>query len=1657
MTGKKKTVLIILGISLLFLLVPVGLSFLLRLPGVQNVIVHKAIDIVNKQIQGTIALSRIDIALPGSIVLENLCVRDSAQDTIVNASKARVRLDLIGLLRGKIHIRSLRLADCSVMIRREDGDQKLNIEYALSAKTTPDATSGGKKAGKAGGNKISLKARRIYLKNVRFLFDDRKSGVRVETRVGRLAVRMDRFNLEKPQFGFRNVELDSSYCAIRIFKKIAPGKPENAVHLPQISLKTLTVTNTRFTFDDTVAGNTIRVDAGWISLENSEADLNAGAISASSLFIKGAAVDLGLTAAKSKPEVMADTAPRRTPENRWRISAGRLDLRESRFDFDMVNTPWLKSGFDASHMHFRNIAVQAADAFYSARAIRANLALAAAQDSNTIDLKKCTVDFSMDEQGISAQNLSVKTKSSDIRASCRTGYSPFKESLDSLPILAMNAIFQPSLVSTHEILSFVPALATVPIFKGNDRAIRFSGKIGGPLKSLKGKKIRVSCGRATDLRADFTVGRLPDVKNMLFDISNLTLSTGREDVESLLGKGVLPQGLSVPSLVQLDATFTGTRHVFRSTFRIASDNGNVSAQAALDSIGRYTGAMTVDDLNPGLIYQKAKNIGRMTLSATIDGHGFDPKKLSANVSIDAPSVQLNNYTYHNIKLEAHADSQRYHGTLSVQDENIFLSLKGSVQTARDREEVQCVLDLQKADCTKLHLLKDNLAVSARLQADLKGRDLHTLSGRLGMTDIALVKNGTEYRLDSLQCVVATSPHKQTVGIHSAVLDAQYDGAMPIEKAFNELGRQVLRSLPVKQNTPDTSHTADLHDFTLAAKIYDHQLLSGLLLPKLTACEGATIRAEYSDENKKLSAVAEVRHGEYDGIVFSDVRTTVHANGNSLTCLLTAANISNAQAGISTVEVSGMSSKDQATLTISTKGKKQETALYTALSVKTSDSGIALAIDPARFYLGGYPWTVKKNNSVLIKGKRITIHDLALSRNQSSIAIASVNTADRDVISIDIRDFTLKFLSQMLSQDTSFVNGMLNGHIDVAREGERYSLKASAGLRDLAVKNVKIGSFALAAENPEKGNYRVTAELNGQGNDARIQGSFNAGSAKRELDFHADIKSLALQTIEPFTAGAVSNSRGFLQGTLECRGTQSRPIMNGKVFFKEASVKPAALNSTIRLGNEAVEIKNSGFYFNNFSIKDQQNHPVRVSGAITMDSAGLFLYDLKANADNFLLFNTTGRDNPVFYGRLIVNFRAAIRGTSDFPVIDSRVALKAPSSMTFVVPKTRTNTDRGENIVVFSGPDTSRAADKSTAGRQKSAGRFKGIELASVIKADKGVTLRLIPDPSTLDFLVVKGDAALNFGMDKSGTMSLTGTYSLSDGSYTVTMPPLIAKKFTISSGSTIMWNGNPADANAAISAHYAVSAPPIDLVVDQVSEEDRNRYRKPLKFEITLNLTGTFRKPDISFSLDLAPADKGAFGGMIEARLNQINQDPTALNKQVFALLVLGKFFPENSLEQSSGSDQLASVARSSVSGFLTAQLSQWGASILPGVELNLGVQSYGNDTSGQGAGKTMVDLGVRKQLFNDRLSVEVGGAIDVEGQKDNQNTAKDIGGNVAVEYKITRDGRYSIKGFRHTQNEDALEGQVTETGVGVVYSRSFNFWRQLFKRPEKHGKKNDE
>jgi hypothetical protein len=196
-------------------------------------------------------------------------------------------------------------------------------------------------------------------------------------------------------------------------------------------------------------------------------------------------------------------------------------------------------------------------------------------------------------------------------------------------------------------------------------------------------------------------------------------------------------------------------------------------------------------------------------------------------------------------------------------------------------------------------------------------------------------------------------------------------------------------------------------------------------------------------------------------------------------------------------------------------------------------------------------------------------------------------------------------------------------------------------------------------------------------------------------------------------------------------------------------------------------------------------------------------------------------------------------------------------------------------------------------------------------------------------------------------------------------------------------------------------------------------------------------------------ANRNSLGGNVYAKIQDINTRESDLNKQVFALLILKRFISDNPFENQ-GSGGFEASARSSVSKILSDQLNRLSQNV-KGVELNFDVKSYQDYSSGQAQGQTQLQLGLSKSLLHDRLVVKLAGNVDIEGQNPNRQPTDYIG-DLALEYKMTHDGRFRITGFRNS-NYDMIDGQLTETGAGLIYVKDYDTLRELFKANAKNDK----
>src|SRR5690606_24052471 len=136
-----------------------------------------------------------------------------------------------------------------------------------------------------------------------------------------------------------------------------------------------------------------------------------------------------------------------------------------------------------------------------------------------------------------------------------------------------------------------------------------------------------------------------------------------------------------------------------------------------------------------------------------------------------------------------------------------------------------------------------------------------------------------------------------------------------------------------------------------------------------------------------------------------------------------------------------------------------------------------------------------------------------------------------------------------------------------------------------------------------------------------------------------------------------------------------------------------------------------------------------------------------------------------------------------------------------------------------------------------------------------------------------------------------------------------------------------------------------------------------------------------------------------------------------------------------------------SVSKLLSQQLNDLAADLISGVQLEFDLESTEDYTTGVREDRTDLNVGISKQLLNDRLKVTVGSSIGLEGPQQANQESTNIAGDVALDYQLTKDGRYVVRAYRKNEYQVALQGQVIETGVAFIITMDYNEFRELFHR----------
>jgi hypothetical protein len=1629
---------IVASIIMLVILIAVALN----IPTVQNFVKDKAIGYLKNKTHTEVSLESIKIALPKDVVLNKFYMEDKKGDTLLYAQKLSVDISLMKLLSNKIEINNIELEKIRANVTRINPDTTYNFSFLLDAfmseQKKPDT-----EVDKDTTSTMKFSISKISLKDIGIVYRDDVAGNDVSVKLGEFETNIKDFDMDKQHYVIKNMSLKNTtlkylqqkpltQLAAQIQKSLDTTKTATG-KLPLVEVQDIAFDHVKINYDDMLSDTRADLNITELTLTKLFADLtksnfkldDATLNKSDILFafkpaapLKGAAADT-LTA---KPSAMA-------------VLVSKLNLADNTIQFDNLAVKPLAKGMDFNHLKIKGLGLGAEDLSYSAAGIKVNVKSGTLKEKSGFELSKLQGDVLYNDKTVKLTNLVFKTPNTNIENNTELNYTSLEDLTKHPERVKLSMQVKNTTLGLKDATYFSDA---VPANYRNEK-IKVAARVNGYMNNLSIPQLQISGLKSTRIDVSGTVKGLPDVNKAYLDLNIKRFSMTKSDLLVLIPKKSLPANITLPNTIAANGKFKGSMTNFNTGFNINTDMGSAKLLATMKGPkGKesYTANVVLNNFNVGRLIKMQPQLGKITVKANVTGTGLDAKTAVAKLNGQLVSAYYNKYTYRNLLLSGTYSGQKLTIKSSMADSNANFSLTAFVNMAGKYPAVKANLSLKQADLQKLNFSPTEFRIAGVVKADIKTADADYLNGDVSIRGLQLVKEGQKINVDTIDIHSEATAEHNLLTLKSEILSARADGKYQLTNLAAAMTNQINKYYKFGEVTkvPDQR-------FRFSVKIYNPKFIKDFV-PSLTTFSPSYMNGLIDTQKDSLKINAwfpQVVYGDYK---VDSTRLTVDNSNNRLFYKLLVGHIQSPSIALYGTELSGVVAGNLLGIDLILRDRKLNDRYVLGGKFKSLGKDFQFQFDPQRILLDYQRWSVSPDNYIQFGQSGILANQFNLSQGTQLLSINSVNATPNSPLKVEFKDFKIETLTKFAEQDSALVGGLINGTVDVKDLMASPKFTANMTIDRLRYQKDQLGTLRVAVNNNTPNAYETNIALTGV-HELRLAGFYYTNNPGNALDFTLNIDKIDLKALESVSMGQIKNGSGTVTGALTVKGAIAAPRVLGDVKFNQVAFTATYVNSYFRMPNETISFTPQGVNFNNFTVIDSLNKKATINGGILTTDYANFKFNMDIKTETFRVMNSTAADNDMIYGKVFLTSAIKVRGDLNQPDVNMNIKVEKGTKFFFALPAADPSVINQKGIVEFIDADAPPYnGQKSLKADSIQKSPVKGINLTAKLEIDSAAELNVIVDPANGDALKVKGYADLTATMDPSGRTSLTGRYQISDGSYSLSISALGRKEFKLVNGSTIVWTGDPMSANVNLTALYEVNAAPIDLINDPSNIQAKTK----LPFQVYLMMKGELLKPVISFRLDLPENERGALSGIVYTKVLSVNRDESELNKQVFALLALNRFIADNPFQSLAGGGGGAStLARSSVSNLLTEQLNNLASDLIQGVDINFGVNTSEDYSTGSMQQKTDLEVGLSKKLLNDRLTVTVGSSFGLEGPQPAGQSATNIAGNVNVQYALSADGRYRLRAYRRNQTEDVIEGQIIETGLGFALVVDYNKFRDIF------------
>lgn len=1623
---------IILSVLILFFI----LVLVIRTPWAQNLIVSKVTKYISDKTNTKVAVRHLYLTFSGDLQADQIYLEDKKGDTLFYSESLQADIPIYPVLfKNQLSIDGVISNSVVVNISRDNNIDDFNFSFLINALTTPTDSS----ATTTEPLKIALGE--LNFSDWKLNYNDAYLGTDIKLILGKLTVDVNEFDLEKMKFSIDEFSLNDTQFSYLQSHPFPVSEDTTSTLLPYIEVDEFSVHNLLVNYNSKPDGLNTDLQLGTINLTNLLANIAENQYETEDLIFNDSHIKLNLTA---EEPLLEDTNTAKSFEwPKFILAAKNIEIQKNSFTYTLNNTQQRENLFDSDAFKIQQLHLLANNFEYQPEKFNLLVSKFSFSEPGGIHLDQLTFKAELTDTNASLSDVALHINQSTAEANLKIQFQSLNKAFKDPKNSTLSASISNLNLDVGDVQKFVPEFAQNQYLDSlSTHNITGSFKAEGNLNKVSDLNTKLQWGPNTKLAVKGSISNLTNVDSLQYSLNNINFSSTKNDIYKLISSKEI--GISVPETIIATGTLSGGTTWVKSDLDINIPEGfaQINAKVNFGKMIRFNGAVSVDSLQLNKLLQN-EQLGKLSLSLKGSGSGTTLGTINADIEGVISQFQYAGYTYKAIDISGNMIDGNGKVTANINDPNLNMKAISTLVLESESNDITFSSNIIGADLQKLGFTKNNIKVAANIDGTYTGTPSN-FTIKANINDGIAIADNEQYQISTVSLRAHIEDSITDVSIRSDFLNGELSSNASPNRITDALKKQIEHYF-----TNDTLafEPEDSIEAKLALAIVPTPVLSKVFFNGIKDLDSLNIDASFNSRKQLISAEAKVPHIAYAGSSVDSLNAFVKADSVDLKFSAGIAELIYDPIHLKQTYLEGSLKNKQLVLDFNSKNDTVQ-VLHISSSLVFQKDTLKLHISPDNLTLNNKQWKIPEDNNIIIAESYTNFQNVILGRNSQKLEISTkVPKMETDHLGILFENFQLQTFLSFLNPDEALAKGKVEGSFVILNPYSASGLVADIDIKDFQVMSNPLGTLTLGASSKSLSEYDFDLALKDGAANLTLTGDYSAKETSADLNMELDIQKLEASIIQGFAKDQLTNAKGYIDGNLLLRGTLSEPKYSGRLNFNDFGLSLSSYKTTLEINNQAIDINQDEITLDSFQIDDVNQGTLTLDGRIITKNILNPGFDLTIKTDKFRVLDSKKGDDELVYGIASIRANLIVGGNLEMPVINGKLRVRDITDLTYLVPQDQLDIQERDGVVIFVNRENPDAILTRNDG-EASNSFFAGMDINTTLEIANEATFTIVLDEKTQDKLQASGEAILNLNIDPNQDIRLSGRLELNSGFYRTSLYNLVSREFKLQKGSSIVWSGDPYDAKMDVTAIYEIETSAASLMSSISYGQDSSvsgSYQQSAPFLVYLNIDGQLMQPELSFALDMPENARGNFGGAVYGRIQQLNQQESELNKQVFSLLALNRFYPTTGSDGSSGG--AISIARNNVNKVLSSELTSISNKLLgkTGFELGFDLDSFDDYESGTAQSRTQLNINASKKLFDDRLIVTAGSALDVEGSASSSDTATPLIGNVTLEYLLTEEGTYRLKGFRRQEYQNVIDGQLIVTGVAFIFDREFNKFSQLF------------